>query len=268
MTSAPLPVSVLLLARDETADLDALIPALSFAREVVVVWDEAGDPRTRETAERRGARVFARRLDGFGAQRQFALERCTQDWVLWIDADERPSPATREVLGRAISGAGGGPCVLHALRTSWFLGRRIRHCGWSDEWIPRFFTHAGARFDAAPVHERLLLDGARALPRDPAFTIEHHSYPDWETCVAKMVRYARANAAKAANEGRAAGPVDVFFRPGLRFFRQYVLQLGFLDGTHGLLLCLLAAWQVGLKYGELAARTRTRGSRHAAPPPR
>lgn len=264
--SAPLPVSVLLLARDETADLDALIPALSFAREVVVVWDEAGDPRTREAAERGGARVSARRLDGFGAQRQFALERCTQDWVLWIDADERPSPGTPEALQRAIDAAGSGPCVLPALRTSWFLGRRIRHCGWADEWIPRFFTRAGARFDAAPVHERLLLDGARTLPRDPAFAIEHHSYPDWEACVAKMVRYARANAAKAAGEGRSAGPLDVCFRPGLRFVRQYVLQLGFLDGVHGLLLCLLASWQVGLKYGELAARTRGSRDGNAAPP--
>ena len=255
MTSAPLPVSVLLLARDETADLEALVPALSFAREIVVVWDEAGDPRTREAAERLGARVFPRRLDGFGAQRQFALERCTQDWVLWIDADERPAPGTPDALRRAIAAAGGAPCVLHAHRASWFLGRRIRHCGWADEWIPRFFTRAGAGFDAAIVHERLRLDGARVLPRDPAFAIEHHSYPDWDTCVAKLVRYARANAEQAAREGRTAGALDVLLRPRLRFFRQYVLQLGFLDGREGLLLCALAAWQVGLKYADLAARS-------------
>lgn len=256
MNPAPLPVSVLLLARDETADLEALIPALGFAREVIVVWDEAGDPRTREAAERLGARVFPRRLDGFGAQRQFALERCTEDWVLWVDADERPAAATSGALRRAIDAAGGGPGVLHALRTSWFLGRRIRHCGWAGEWLPRFFTRAGARFDGSPVHERLLLDGVRLLPRDPAFALEHHSYPDWETCVAKMVRYAHANAGKAASAGRTASALDVLLRPQLRFFRQYFLQLGFLDGVHGLLLCSLAAWQVGLKYAELAARTR------------
>jgi len=266
VNTVPLPVSVLLLARDETADLEALIPALSFAREIVVVWDEAGDPRTLDTAERLGARVHPRRLDGFGAQRQFALERCTQDWVLWIDADERPGPATAGALARAIAAAGGGACVLHALRTSYFLGRRIRHCGWGGEWIPRFFTRAGARFDAALVHERVVLDGARALPHDPAFTIEHHSYPDWDTCVAKMVRYAHANAEQAAREGRTATALDAFFRSRLRFFRQYVLQLGFLDGRHGMLLCLLAAWQVGLKYSELAARTREgRASRSESP---
>jgi (heptosyl)LPS beta-1,4-glucosyltransferase len=253
---APLPVSVLLLARDETADLEALVPRLDFAREVVVVWDEAGDPRTRAAAERLGARVFPRRLDGFGAQRQFALAQCREPWVLWIDADERPAAATADALGRAIAASGGGPGVLPALRTSYFLGRRIRHCGWGGEWIPRFFTRAGARFDAATLHERVSCDGARVLPRDPAFTIEHHSYPDWDTCVAKLVRYAHANAVKAARVGRTASPLDVFLRPPLRFFRQYVLQLGFLDGAHGFLLCSLAAWQVGLKYAELAAHPR------------
>ena len=184
MSAATLPVSVLLLARDETRDLEALLPSLAFAREIVVVWDESGDPRTRETAERLGARVHARRLDGFGPQRQFALEHCTQDWVLWIDADERLGAGAPDLLRRTIETAAGGPCVRHALRTSYFLGRRIRHCGWGGEWIPRFFTRAGARFDAAPVHERLFVDGARVLPLDPTFGIEHHSYPDWDTCVA------------------------------------------------------------------------------------
>ena len=257
MTPAPLPVSVLLLAHDETAEIAALLPTLAFAREVVVVWDEAGDPRTRATAEALGARVLARRLDGFGPQRQFALEHCTQDWVLWIDADERLGPGSPGAIARAISAP--APAVALALRTSFFLGRRIRHCGWENEWLPRLFTRAGARFDASPVHERVELGAARTLPRDGAFTLEHHSYPDWDACVGKLTRYAHANAEKAVRAGRRASALDVLFRPPLRFLRQYGIQLGFLDGAHGLVLCGLAAWQVGLKYAELWARTRGAG---------
>jgi len=258
MEAAPLPVSVLLLARDETAEIEALLPALAFAREVVVVWDAAGDPQTRAAAERLGARVFARKLDGFGPQRQFALEQCTQDWVLWLDSDERLGAEARAAIARATSQP--GPAVALALRTSYFLGRRIRHCGWANEWLPRLFSRGAARFDAAPVHERVELDGARTLPRDAAFSLEHHSYPDWDACLLKLERYARANAGKAADAGRRAGALDVLLRPPLRFFRQYVLQLGFLDGAHGLVLCSLAAWQVGLKYAQLWARTRARAS--------
>src|SRR4029079_17222821 len=100
--------------------------------------------------------------------RQFALERCTQDWVLWIDADERLGGGAGDSPWRTIESAGGAAraaCVRPALRTSYFLGRRIRHCGWAGEWIPRFFTRAGARFDAAPVHERRVRPRARRVPR-------------------------------------------------------------------------------------------------------
>ncbi len=254
--SQPLPVSVLLLARDETADLEALLPALGFARQVVVVWDEAGDPATRAVAERAGARVVARRLDGFGAQRRAGLERCDEPWVLWLDADERLGPGAEAALARAVA-TGAARAVLPALRVSYFLGRRIRFCGWRDERLPRFFTREGASFDDAVVHERVRLEGAVTLPG--SFRIEHHSYPDWEACRDKLVRYARAGAAQARSAGRRAGPLDVLVRPPLRFVRQYLLQAGFLDGGHGLVLCALAAWQVGLKYAELWARSRAGG---------
>jgi len=253
--SGKLPISVLLLARDETRDLEELLPALAFAREVVVVWDEAGLPAARAVAERAGARVASRRLDGFGAQRNFGLERCSQPWVLWIDADERLSPASVATLAGAVAAAR-GRAVMFAERTSFFLGRRIRFCGWGNERLPRLFTREGARFDDAAVHERIECPGAATLAGLGEFAIEHHSYRDWDACRDKLVRYAKAGADQAWAAGRRASVLDVLARPPLRFLRQYVLQLGFLDGGHGLVLCALAAWQVGLKYGELWARSR------------
>lgn len=247
-----LPVSVLLLARDEARDLGELLPALGFAEEVVVVWDPRGDRATREAAERLGARVFERAFDGFGAQRQFALERCTRDWVLWLDADERLAPGAEEAVRAAVASRPAAGAAVFATRHGWFLGRRIRWCGWGGETLPRLFGRATARFDGAPVHERVLVGGAApAGAAAPGFTIEHHSYRTLGDCVEKMLRYAPANAGKAWAAGRRAGPLDVLLRPPLRFLRQYVLQLGFLDGAHGLVLCGFAAAQVFLKYAAL-----------------
>ncbi len=255
-----LTVSVLLLARDEVRDLEALLPSLAFAREVVVVWDPRGDRAARDAAERLGARVFERPFEGFGPQRAFALAQCTQEWVLWIDADERLTPGSVATIARIVGGPEVGGVAM-ARRTSFFLGRRIRWCGWRDERLPRLFLRAGARFDDAPVHERVIVDGPVRLEPGGPFEIEHHSYPTLESCVEKMLRYAPANAEKAWREGRRAGPLDPLVRPPLRFLRQYVLQLGFLDGAHGLVLCGFAAAQVFLKYAALWDRTRREGRR-------
>lgn len=252
------PISVLLLARDETRDLEALIPALlGFAREVVVVWDPRGDRATREAALTLGARVFEHEWQGFGAQRRFALERCTQDWVLWLDADERLDVRAIADIRDASDPArpAGSPETQFRLRrVGYFLGRQIRWCGWRDEQLVRLFRRERARFDDALVHERVLVDGA--APGSLGGRIEHHSYRTWEDCVSKLVRYARANAERAAREGRRASVLDVALRPPLRFVRMYVLQLGVLDGAHGLVLCALASAQVFLKYADLWQRGR------------
>jgi (heptosyl)LPS beta-1,4-glucosyltransferase len=256
-----LPLSVLLLARDEREALERLLPALAFAGEVVVVTDARGEPAVRALAARHGARVFERPFDGFGPQRQFALEQCTRPWVLWIDADEWPDPRLIDALTARLGGAPGGEPAASGFRIArhtWFLGRRIRFCGWQGESVVRLFRRERASFDDAPVHERVRVEGPG--PGRLKGVIEHYSYRTIADCTAKCVRYAAAGADKAFARGRRAGALDVVVRPPLRFLRQFVVQLGFLDGVHGLVLCAFAATQVFLKYAELWRRSRT-GSR-------
>jgi hypothetical protein len=246
------PISVLLLARDETRDLEELIPALGFAREVVVVWDPRGDTEARATAARLGACVHEHVFDGFGRQRAFALERCSQPWVLWLDADERLDPAAMRAVRAAVA-TQDVATHFRLARATWFLGRRIRFCGWQAETLVRLFRRDRARFDDAEVHEQVHVDGSSGGTL--AGTIEHQSYRTFADCTEKCVRYAHAGSEKAFRRGRRAGPLDVLVRPPLRFLRQYVLQLGFLDGVHGLVLCGFAAAQVFLKYAELWQRS-------------
>lgn len=259
--SADLPISVLLLVRDETADVVSLLPTLSFAREVVVVWDSRGDRAARDAAVALGARVFDRVLDGFGLQRQFALAHCTQPWVLWLDADERLRPGCETVFEAAVRTHGAGAGALGLWRETRFLGRRIRWCGWQRERVLRLFERERWIFDDAIVHERLMPLGAPDAGATLDVTLDHDSYATWDACVTKMVRYAEAGAEKAYRAGKRARLHDVVLRPPLRFLRQYVLQLGFLDGAHGWLLCALASSQVFLKYASLWTRSRGAGGR-------
>jgi glycosyltransferase involved in cell wall biosynthesis len=238
-----LPISVLLLARDAAAALGELLPTLGFAAEVVVVVDAATVDGTAAVAEQAGARVFTRALDGFGAQRQFALEQCREPWVLWIDTDERLDAAGCAAVTAAVRNGGADGFLLR--RRTWFLGRPIRFCGWRNERVPRLFRRERARFDAALVHEQVHVDGS-VIPLEA--TLDHLSYESWDEARRKLLQYSAANAAQLERAGRRASLADVVLRPPLRFARMYVLQLGVLDGSRGLLLCALAATQVFLKY--------------------
>jgi glycosyltransferase involved in cell wall biosynthesis len=249
-----LPISIVLIARDEAERLAELLPRLGFAREIVVVVDAATRDATREIAARHGARVFERAFDGFGPQRAYALARAREPWVLWLDADERLDPAALAAISGAV--ARGAAAGYRLERATWFLGRRIRHCGWRGEKVLRLFRREGARFDRALVHERVEVAGPVA---DLAGLIEHRSYERWEDCRAKLFAYAAAGTEEARRKGRRASALDVVLRPPLRFLRMYVLQAGFLDGAHGAALCALAAAQVLLKYAGLWARPAEAG---------
>jgi glycosyltransferase involved in cell wall biosynthesis len=260
-----LPVSVLLLARDEAARLADLLPRLGFAREVVVVVDAATRDATRDVAARHGARVCERALDGFGPQRAYGLAQAREPWVLWLDADERLDARAVAAPGR---GGAGGAAARVSLRARHVVpGQRIRFCGWRGEKVLRLFRREAASFDDAPVHEQVRVDGAI---QDLDGTIEHRSYETWEDCRAKLVRYAAAGAERMRRAGRGASALDVLVRPPLRFFRMYVLQAGVLDGAHGVLVCALAAAQVLLKYAQVwaAPRAQAEAPRSNAQAPR
>jgi glycosyltransferase involved in cell wall biosynthesis len=244
----PSPISVLLLARDEETRLADLLPRLGFARQVVVVVDTATRDGTREVAARLGARVVERPLEDFGRQRQFGLELCREPWVLWLDADERLDGAGEAAVRAAVRDARHAGYRIE--RRTWFLGRRIRFCGWQGERVLRLFRREASRFDPAAVHETVTVAGPIG---ELAGAIEHHSYPDWAACRDKLVFYAARGADKARAAGRRARPWDPIVRPPLRFVRMYVLQGGFLDGAHGAAVCALAAAQVALKYLDLWA---------------
>jgi glycosyltransferase involved in cell wall biosynthesis len=245
----PLPLSVLLLVRDEAARLADLLPRLAFASDVLVVVDAATRDSSRETAAQHGARVVERALDDFGRQRQFALEHCREEWVLWLDADERLDAAAQVAVEAAVR----SPGVLAGYRLerrTWFLGKRIRHCGWGGERVLRLFRRSASSFDPAPVHESVRVDGPIG---ELGGAIEHSSYERWSDCRSKLVAYAARGAEKARGQGRRATPIDLLVRPPLRFVRMYLLQGGFLDGGHGLAVSALGATQVMLKYFDLWA---------------
>lgn len=250
--SARLPISVLLLARDEVADLESLLPTLDFASEVVIVCDPRGGEAVREAGERHGARVIPHAFEGFGPQRAFALSQCREPWVLWLDADERLDDEARGALRAATAAA--RPAAYSISRRTWFLGAPIRYCGWQGETVMRLFPRESASFDGAPVHEQVHLRGVECASL--AGRIEHHSYRTWAQCVDKPRRYASLGAERAWAQGRRAGMADVVLRPPLRFVRQYLLQWGLLDGARGFLVSALGAWQVFLKYGEMWSRAR------------
>lgn len=258
------PVTALVLTKDEEPNIVRCLRSLGWCGQVVVV-DSGSTDRTVNLAEKCGADVVQQRWLGFALQREAALrlEVIRHDWVYFVDADEWVSPS----LAREVTEALMGP--HHAYRQRFrlvFLGRWIEHCGWyGGSWVIRLGRRSAMSFAAAQaLGERPDVRGSvgtlccdivdEDLKGLIAWLSKHVGYAQVEADRRLQARRSLPDRARrwrrGERGGRSAGrslAKDVVFpavpaRPMLLFLYMYLFRAGFRDGRAGLVFCALHAW--------------------------
>lgn len=243
------PVTVVIAAHNEAANIEACIASVSWAPEVIVAENDSTDD-TVQRAMAAGARVITPPFKTIGIARNAAIEAAANPWILVLDADERCTPALAGEL-RQIVKAGPRHQAYRISRINFFLGGQIRHGGWERDKPVRFFSSA-LRYDAKLVHEGVRPNGSIGSTRN---SLIHFTYGTLDQYFEKFLRYSRWWAEQNYAKGRRASVGSVLFRPPARFFSMYVLKGGWLDGGRGLVLASLAAASVMAKYARLWAKS-------------
>jgi glycosyltransferase involved in cell wall biosynthesis len=258
------PVSVVILTRDEDPNIRRCLASVAWADQVVVV-DSGSTDRTVPIARSLGAEVVEQPWLGYSDQREFALRlpQIRRDWVYFVDADEWVSPQLASEIAanlREPSCAG----FAHRLRLV-FLGTWIRHCGWySASAVVRLVDRRYTKYNGNVVGERACVDGPVHRLRNDIVDEDLKGLAAW---LHKHVRYAEL---EVQRRGRPAAPwhrlrvigsrdrddtrplirvvlKDVVFpsipaKPAALFVYMYLVRLGLLDGLAGLRFCFYHAW--------------------------
>lgn len=258
-------LSVAMITLNEERHLPALFRRLQFADEIVVV-DGGSLDATRRIAAAAGARVMSQPFDTFAAQRNRAIDACRGQWVLSIDADERPTErAIAEIIQRTREEHFDAFQVPIRSR---IFGRPFRYCGTQDDRPVRLFRRGQARW-IGDVHEVLRVDGPVGLLRHG---LEHETLPDLAEFLRKMDRYTSLAAADRVAAGRRPRRRDAWLAPWLEIGRRLIWKRGLLDGPQGWAFCLLSGlsqwvladkhrrlWRESTKTGEVRDAVYERG---------
>ena len=248
--------SAVLITQNEEQKIQAALESVSFCEERVVV-DAGSTDRTREVAVAAGARVILHApWPGFVAQRNFAVERASHDWILALDADERITPALRAEIGSLR--AQGLACAAYRVpRAAFYMGRWIRGTDWYPDAQVRIFDRRRARWVGKLVHESVRVEGKVGRLRSP---IEHHPYADLSAHLRKIDLYTTLWARQAFDDGRRTSTLALALIPLWTFLRNYLLKRGLLLGQTGLTVSTLNAYYSYLKLAKLAELVRTEAS--------
>lgn len=246
----PVQISAVIITFNEAHNLPNAIESLKFADEVVVV-DSGSTDRTRELAAGLGARVIENEWPGFSAQKQFATDTASFDWVLSIDADETVSPDLRDEIIK-LRDAGFGADGYRIPRLSYYLGRPVRHSGWYPDRQLRLFDRRKGRWNGRVVHESVSMEPGAEVRNVRSDII--HTTTTSVVGHARMIneRYAPLAAEQMFLEGRRAGGLTAILSGASAFIRSYFFRLGMLDGFPGLCIASFAAYHNVLKHLLLA----------------
>jgi glycosyltransferase involved in cell wall biosynthesis len=242
-----MPLSVVLITKNESANIRACLESVAWADEIIVV-DSGSTDDTAAIARGTGAKVYVHPdWPGFGPQKNRALGYASKDWVFSIDADERVTPELRAELEHAIreGQADGYFCP----RLSQFCGKFIRHSGWYPDYVLRLFKRGQAHFSDSLVHESVQLTGISAKLKAPLL---HCSYLTMEDVERKVEHYSTAAAEQMFQAGKRATLVRAGVSAGWAFVRTYIVRLGVLDGVAGWNIACMNARTTWLKYRKLA----------------
>ena len=226
-------LSVAIITLNEERNLAECLASVAFADEIVVV-DGGSRDRSCEIARAAGARIIEPPdWQGFGVQKNRAIEACSGDWVLSIDADERVPQDLRGEIQAALRNPAFD--VYEMPRSSYYCGRFMRHSGWWPDHVRRLFRRGTAHFSAAPVHESLQTDSRVGRLKSP---LEHWSVRSMEQVLHKVNQYSSLSAPMVLKRGDRPTVVTAVLHGVSAFFRTYVLKRGFLDGSHGFMLAV------------------------------
>jgi glycosyltransferase involved in cell wall biosynthesis len=244
-------LSVAMITMNEEANLPRTLDSVGFADEIVLV-DSFSTDRTLEIARSYNARIFVEEFKGHGGQKNSAIDKCTSDWILLLDADEVLSPPLQQSI-RTLLGSTPTNDAYWIDRSNKIFGRWMRHGGFYPDRKLRLFRRGTARMTnensphSTPFHE------------GPTGHIQgdllHYAYPTVPLYLEHMGRYSDEMARLAVARGKTSSNSfsfcwNVVLNPLATFFYNYIGRLGFLDGREGLLLHLYHSVYVSWKYSK------------------
>ena len=240
-----MPLSVIIITRNESANIVACLESVAFADEVIVLDGQSTDD-TVSLAQNVGAKVFiAPSWEGFGPQKNKALSYASHDWVLSIDADERVSADLASEIQRVLSQPQN--TLYDIPRLTNFCGQWIHHCGWRPDRVARLFQKHTARFSDDVVHEKLVSNDRHAKGK-LQHSLLHYSYPSAQSYWRKLQVYSQAWADQKFAQGQTTSMSRAVSSGLVAFIKSYIFRLGFLDGSMGLAVCIMQAQAAYGKY--------------------
>jgi len=241
-----LKISAIAITLNEAEAIDSYLNSLSFADEIIIVDSFSTDNTVALASAHPKVMVYKREFDNFSAQKNFALSKTSNDWVVFFDLDEEITTALSEEIMDTLKSPKAAAYAIK--RDFFFMSRKIKYSGMQNDWVIRVFNKKHCRYNDRLVHENLEIEGETQKFKNK---LPHHTYKTFDAYTQKLHHYSALQAKMLYEDKKWPNWYHFLFRPWYRFWHQYLIRLGVLDGKEGFILAYTSAFATFKRYVNL-----------------
>ena len=240
-------ISACIISFNEEARIEDCLKSLQGVADEIIVVDSLSKDKTKEIAARFTDRIYDQAFLGHIEQKNLAVSKASNDWILSLDCDERLSPELRESI-LAVKEQLEQADAYRMARKTFYVYRWLNHC-WYPDMKVRLFNRNTARWGGVNPHDHVQTDGDKIVTLHG--DLYHYSFNSIGQHISTLNSFTEIGADEIIKRNKSVTMFTPWGRGLWTFLKLYLFKRGFLDGYAGLVVAVLSGMHVFVKYNKV-----------------
>lgn len=241
-------LSVVIITFNEEKNITRCLDSVWQVADEIVVVDSFSTDNTKKLCEAKNVRFVEHKFDGHIEQKNWAITQAKYQYVLSLDADEALTKELEEAILQIKNNWKSDGYVFNRLTN--YCGKWIKHCGWYPDRKLRLWDTTKGKWGGVNPHDKVVMN-KEAIVDNINFDILHYSFYSIQQHLKQIDYFTDISAEAAFKQGKTSSDFKILYKSIFKFFRDYILKRGFLDGYYGYVICKNSAYAKQLKYKKL-----------------
>lgn len=241
-------ISVVIITFNEERNIERCLKSVSKIADEIIVLDSFSTDKTESICKKYDVSFHQHKFDGHIQQKNRAIELATNDFVFSLDADEAPSKALINIIISIKENFEYDAYQFNRLTN--YCGKWIKHSGWYPDTKLRIWDKSKGKWGGENPHDKVIMEKGTAISYLKGDLL-HYSYYSIHQHLEQINSFTNIGANEAFKNGKKSNIAISTIKSFWKFFRDYFINLGILDGYYGFVICSLSAQATFIKYLKL-----------------
>jgi len=239
-------ISACIISFNEEKKIEACLQSLQPVVDEIIVVDSLSTDRTVEIAGKYTDRIFNQTFLGHIEQKNLAVDKASNDWILSLDCDERLSEQLQQSI-LAVKDKLDNADAYCMSRKTFYVYRWLDHC-WYPDIKTRLFNRNTSRWGGTNPHDHIETRGSNIVRLKG--DIQHYSFDSISDHLQTIDKFTEIGADELIRKNKRFNILSPVTHASWTFIKLYFVKRGFLDGFAGLVVSVLSYMHVFIKYSK------------------